>query len=59
MQVRLNTGMDLGWLMWVVIIVVIVLVAMFVMRNLPSFGGNDKGYRAKKFRRRKPTLSRL
>jgi hypothetical protein len=53
-DVRSPSNMD--WLVWAVIIVLIVAVAYLIMRYMGTSGGKG-GYRATKFRRRKPTLS--
>jgi PKD repeat protein len=59
-QVEAKPRSDLGWLLWVIVVVVIVIAALFLIRfiNLSGRGG-AKGYRANKYRRGKPTLSRI
>ena len=56
-EVRSTGG---GWLLCVVVIIVVVVVILFIIRlvNKRGFGlGGKRGYRAKRYRRRKPTLS--
>lgn len=54
--VELGGGWDLSWLLWLVIIIVVALVAIRLFNKIRINRGS-KGYRAKNFRRRKPTLS--
>jgi len=51
---------DLGNIVtWIIIIVVVILVVLFLIRIKNTQGGGAKGYRARRFKRRKPTLSSL
>jgi len=54
--VDVRTQSNLDWLVWVVIIVLIIAVVYLAVRYMGASGGKG-GYRARKFRRRKPTLS--
>lgn len=46
-----------GIVLWVVIVIVIVLIVLFAIRIMNSQRGEGKGYRARRFKRRKSTLS--
>jgi len=56
--VEIQSSADWGWLLWLVIIVVLALVLIRLINMLRMQRG-AKGYRAKSFRRSKPTLSRI
>ena len=59
MQLEVAPASNLDWLLWVLVIAVIVIAALFVIRFVNMSGRGGKGYRANRYRRGKPSLSKV